>query len=82
MQDQKDNSLIDPMGDCTQAILNLVILGKATPYLHNGAVNAENEETGQVNKLYLIQGSPLMRGTESLVKVLYILTSYTKFDRK
>ena len=54
MQDQKDNSLIDPMGDCTQAILNLVILGKATPYLHNGAVNAENEETGQVNKIYLI----------------------------
>ena len=31
-------------------------------------------EKSDVNDI-LIQGSPLMRGTESLVKVLYILTS-------
>ena len=48
MQDQCENSLIDPMGDCTQALLNLIILGKATPYLHNGQMNIENEETGEV----------------------------------
>lgn len=46
MQDQAENSLIDPMGDCCQTLLNLVILGKATPYLHNGALYTENEDTG------------------------------------
>ena len=34
-----------------------------------------------LNKSGIDQGSPLMRGTESLVKVLHIL-SPTKFDRK
>lgn len=58
MQDQETNSLIDPMGDCTQCLLNLVILGRATPYLHNGELTLEVEETGEVkmNKAkYFIQ---------------------------
>ena len=48
MQDQVQNSLIDPMGDGTQCVLNLIILGRATPYLHNGEMAMEQEETGEV----------------------------------
>ena len=48
MQDQSQNSLIDPMGECTQCLLNLVVLGRGTPYLHNGEMQLEVEETGEV----------------------------------
>ena len=48
MQDQHNNSLIDPMGECTQCLLNLVVIGRATPYLHNGDMQVELEETGEV----------------------------------
>ena len=48
MQDQSQNSLIDPLGECTQCLLNLVVLGRATPYLHNGDMQIEVEETGEV----------------------------------
>jgi hypothetical protein len=48
MQDQHNNSLIDPMGECTQCLLNLVVIGRATPYLHNGEMQVEQEETGEV----------------------------------
>ena len=51
MQDQEQNSLIDPMGDCTQCLLNLLILGRATPYVHNGEVQIEAEETGEVSEI-------------------------------
>ena len=51
MQDQHNNSLIDPMGECTQCLLNLVVLGRATPYLHNGEMAVEVEETGEVRIL-------------------------------
>ena len=44
------------MGDCTQAVLNLIIIGKATPYLHNGCVNVENEETGEVAERVGVEG--------------------------
>jgi len=47
MQDQHNNSLIDPMGECTQCLLNLVVIGRATPYLHNGEMQIEQEETGE-----------------------------------
>jgi len=47
MQDQHNNSLIDPMGECTQCLLNLVVIGRATPYLHNGDMQVELEETGE-----------------------------------
>lgn len=47
MQDQHNNSLIDPMGECTQCLLNLVVIGRATPYLHNGEMQVEQEETGE-----------------------------------
>ena len=43
MQDQSENSLIDPMGECTTPVLNLILFGKATPYLHNGAMMLEDE---------------------------------------
>ena len=56
LQDHSNNSLIDPMGDCTQAILNLIIIAKATPYLHNGCVNVENEETGEVAERVGVEG--------------------------
>jgi hypothetical protein len=49
MQDQAINSMVDPMGDCSQALLNLVIMGRATPYLHNGAVIMDDEETHEVS---------------------------------
>merc|ERR1712079_819172 len=48
MQDQSQNSLIDPMGECTQCLINLVVLGRATPYLHNGEMQMEVEETGEL----------------------------------
>ena len=51
MQDQSQNSLIDPMGECTQCLLNLVVLGRATPYLHNGDMQIEVEETGEVRMI-------------------------------
>ena len=50
MQDQYQNSLVDPLGECTQCLLNLIILGRATPYLHNGVLSMENEETQEVNR--------------------------------
>ena len=36
MQDQSNASLIDPVGDCTNALLSLIFTGRANPYLHNG----------------------------------------------
>ena len=50
MQDQYQNSLVDPLGECTQSLLNLIILGRATPYLHNGVLSMDNEETQEVNR--------------------------------
>ena len=43
LQDQVDNCFIDPMGDCTQPLLNLMVIGKATPYLHNGSMVLDEE---------------------------------------
>ena len=48
MQDQAETSLVDPMGDCSQSLLNMIIVGTATPYLHNGTIYIEDEETGEV----------------------------------
>jgi hypothetical protein len=50
LQDQDGTSLVDPMGECTFALLNLVIFGKATPYLHNGTMRVE-DENGMVSIL-------------------------------
>ena len=55
MQDQHNNSLIDPMGECTQCLLNLVVIGRATPYLHNGEMQVEQEETGEVRSKSLLR---------------------------
>ena len=49
MQDQESNSLVDPMGDCSQCLLNLIIFGMATPYLHNGTLEIEDEEKQEVS---------------------------------
>ncbi|TRY67057.1 hypothetical protein TCAL_02734 [Tigriopus californicus] len=44
LQDQATNSLIDPIGDCTTGLLNLIITGRANPYLHNGIMVVEDED--------------------------------------
>ncbi len=36
LQDFSENTLIDPLGESTLPLLNLLITGKARPYLHNG----------------------------------------------
>jgi hypothetical protein len=54
MQDQSENSLIDPMGDCTAPVLNLVLFGRATPYLHNGNMMIEDENGVVSNLLVLV----------------------------
>ena len=47
MQDKADDCMIDPMGECTQAMLNLIIFGVATPYLHNGTIVLGDIEEGK-----------------------------------
>ena len=47
LQDQEDICLIDPMGECTQPLLNLMIFGVATPYLHNGTLILGDVEEGK-----------------------------------
>ena len=47
LQDQEDICLIDPMGECTQSLLNLMIFGVATPYLHNGTLILGDVEEGK-----------------------------------
>ena len=49
MQDQANNSLVDPMGDCSQCLLNLIVFGMATPYLHNGVMEIEDEDKCEVS---------------------------------
>jgi len=50
MQDQQNNSLVDPMGDCSQCLLNLIVFGMATPYLHNGVMEIEDEDKCEVKE--------------------------------
>ena len=55
LQDKADDCLIDPMGECTQSMLNLIIFGVATPYLHNGTlILGEVEEGKGVSICFLI----------------------------
>ena len=35
------------MGECTQAMLNLIVFGVATPYLHNGNLMLGEVEEGK-----------------------------------
>ena len=42
MQDGME-AMVDPDGNCTQQLFNLFIIGKATPYLHNGSLNIQKE---------------------------------------
>lgn len=53
LQDKADDCLIDPMGECTQSMLNLVIFGVATPYLHNGTLMCGEVEEGRGVSIYL-----------------------------
>ena len=46
LQDHVKDCLIDPMGDCSQPLLNLVVMGKATPYLHNGSMVLDEDGLG------------------------------------
>ena len=47
LQDKVDDCLIDPMGECTQSMLNLILFGVATPYLHNGNLILGDVEEGK-----------------------------------
>jgi hypothetical protein len=47
LQDKACDCLIDPMGECTQSMLNLIIFGVATPYLHNGTMVLGDVEDGK-----------------------------------
>ena len=47
LQDKACDCLIDPMGECTQSMLNLIIFGVATPYLHNGSMVLGDVEDGK-----------------------------------
>jgi len=46
LQDQVINPLVDPVGDVTTPLLNLMLVGKATPYLHNGIMSAVDDVDG------------------------------------
>ena len=54
MQDQSNASLIDPVGECTSALLNLVITGKANPYLHNGIMITNVDDDFDVSIIQLL----------------------------
>ena len=43
MQDQSETPLVDPMGECTNPLINLILVGRATPYLHNGSMMIEDD---------------------------------------
>ena len=47
LEDMQDlggvESVIDPDGNCTQQLFNMFMTGKATPYLHNGTMNIQQE---------------------------------------
>ena len=42
LQDQAGTSLLDPNGQCTQALINLMVTGQATPYMHNGLLEVQD----------------------------------------
>lgn len=44
LQDQSSNSLVDPIGEATLPLLNMLIYGKASPYLHNGIMCLDDDE--------------------------------------
>ena len=47
MQDKVDNPLIETAGECSTCLFNMIVFGVATPYLHNGTLNVE-DENGEV----------------------------------
>jgi hypothetical protein len=50
MQDKADIPLIDNVGECSLSLINMVIFGVATPYLHNGDLSVE-DDNGEVSLL-------------------------------
>ena len=79
MQDQQNNSLVDPMGDCSQCLLNLIVFGMATPYLHNGVMEIEDEDKCEVSSLtskYLASIKILPIRTKIMSKSLTTLSLY------
>uniref|UniRef100_T1IVG0 DM10 domain-containing protein n=1 Tax=Strigamia maritima TaxID=126957 RepID=T1IVG0_STRMM len=47
--------LLSPNGDCTTATINLVLTGRATPYLHNGIAYVGSEDAGVTKALVGIE---------------------------
>ena len=44
LQDHDGVPLVDQgLGECSQALLNLVICGNATPYVHNSTASVDDE---------------------------------------
>ena len=57
MQNEAGTELIDGRGDPCPAAMYLVLFGRASPYLHNGAmeIRDENGEVSQAKPLNWIQ---------------------------
>ena len=66
MQDKADDCMIDPMGECTQAMLNLIIFGVATPYLHNGTIVLGDIEEGKGVSIVFYVNLIFRNGTHEL----------------
>jgi len=47
LQDKSEQPLIDTVGECSQALINMVLVGVATPYIHNGTLTIE-DDNGEV----------------------------------
>ena len=53
MQDKVDSPLIETAGECSMCLFNMIVFGIATPYLHNGTLNVE-DENGEVWSGFLL----------------------------
>ena len=78
LQDKSDDCLIDPMGEPVQAMLNLIIFGVATPYLHNGNLILGDVEEGKgVSKIiymFRVSSKSMTTGQEyTLMSPLHII---------
>ena len=72
LQDQKEESLIDPMGECSLALLNLIVTGRARPYLHNGIMAVGGDGDGD--------GSEERVGIEGRNEMGFLLWDHTESD--
>jgi len=77
MQDKADSPLIETAGECSLCLFNMVIFGMATPYLHNGTLNIE-DENGEVCSVTYKSGLAWLLGrvcTKSMFKKIGLFMS-------